>query len=283
MSALPESARVLHAHLHLMDRQVVREVDGRLLCKVDDLELADRANPYVKSILAGPLALGPRIGGWLGRLMVGATELLRPEEDPGPYRIRMHLVSNIGSAITVGGDPEPLALERWVRDHIIGPIPGSSGERPGKHSGERFDEHPAGHPGERPGKARPTHAGPTRLADIPDELRMSHLLDRVVIDPSGEVAGQVADVRLVQDGPLLGEATQALRVAGYIIAPSHTGQLFGYERARGGARPALVSAIIRRLHRNSVYATHEQLDPSTPDGPLKLRTPRDRLLSLTEL
>ncbi|WP_431899894.1 hypothetical protein [Nonomuraea sp. bgisy101] len=121
------AARTLHAQLHLLDRQVARADDGRLVCKVDDLELALDRNgcPYVTAILAGPLALGPRIGGVIGRLMVATTELFRPEEDPAPQRIAIREVAGIGSAITVGGDPQEAALERWARTRVIAPLSGS--------------------------------------------------------------------------------------------------------------------------------------------------------------
>ncbi|MFI6737639.1 hypothetical protein ACIBI9_32340 [Nonomuraea sp. NPDC050451] len=120
-------ARVLHAQLHLLDRQVVHDRDGRLVCKVDDLELAfdDQRRPYVTAILMGPLALGPRIGGVLGRLMTGVARLLGAQAPP---RIPMADVSRIASAVHVGGDLDRPALERWVRTHLVDPIPGASHE-----------------------------------------------------------------------------------------------------------------------------------------------------------
>ena len=43
--------------------------DGRMVGKVDDLELelAEDGTPYVTALLTGPRALGPRLGGRLGR------------------------------------------------------------------------------------------------------------------------------------------------------------------------------------------------------------------------
>ncbi|QFY07675.1 hypothetical protein GBF35_14150 [Nonomuraea phyllanthi] len=121
------AARVVHAQLHLLDRQVVRARDGRLVCKVDDLELAldDDGRPYVTAILMGPLALGPRVGGVLGRLMAGAARLLGATAPP---RIPMEHVSRIAGAVHVGGDLEPPALEHWVRTHLVEPIPGARHE-----------------------------------------------------------------------------------------------------------------------------------------------------------
>ncbi|MDP9867894.1 MULTISPECIES: hypothetical protein [Streptosporangium] len=120
-------ARVIHALLHLLDRQVMREDDEHLLCKVDDLELAldGDGRPYVTAVLAGPLALGPRVGGVPGRLMVAVTELLRSEEDPRPYRIDMAEVTAIGDAVKVTRGHQPLQLERWTAEHVISRIPGA--------------------------------------------------------------------------------------------------------------------------------------------------------------
>ncbi len=211
------TGRVLHAHLHLLDRQVVRAADGRLLCKVDDLEIEAGETPYITAILAGPLALGERLGGVIGRLMTGTTRLFRPEEDPAPQRIPMSLVSEIGSAVKVGSEVPEASLERWVRDHVIDPLPGSGTDDPGTP-----EPHPVRHP------------------ELPARDRLSSLVGRRVLDRDGAAVGQVADVQLTQDGPLLGETQQALRLSGLIVVPRHTGQLFGYERGPGGNSPALV-------------------------------------------
>ena len=121
------AGRELDLHLHLMDRQVI-DTDGRMVCKVDDLELRldEDGRPYVTAILAGPRALGPRIGGRLGR-WIGAIAT-RLAGSPDPPRIDFGLVVDIGSAVTVarghGGLPVA-ALEQWVDEHLIARIPGS--------------------------------------------------------------------------------------------------------------------------------------------------------------
>jgi sporulation protein YlmC with PRC-barrel domain len=259
----PATFRTLHAQLHLLDRQVVRADDGRLVCKVDDLEMTldEEARPYVTAILAGPLALGPRIGGVIGRLIVATTELFRPEENPAPPRIPMALVSDIGSAIKIGGDPEELALERWVRHNIIAPLPGSGD--PGAVS-----------------ETRRVHTG-----EATGRTRLSELIGRQVRDSSGESLGQVADVQLTQDGPLLEEVQHAFRVSGLIVVPRHTGQLFGYERGPGGQAPLLVKSLILRLHRGSRYVRWPQIEslPSSPAEPFRLSVPKTELAPLTDL
>lgn len=117
--------------LHLLDRQIV-DPDGELVAKVDDLELTpSRDDPrtlYVTALLVGPLALGPRLRGRLGRWVVAIARRLSDDAQPAPHRIDMALVQEIGSAITVSRRRTDLAvepLERWVGDHVVNRIPGS--------------------------------------------------------------------------------------------------------------------------------------------------------------
>jgi sporulation protein YlmC with PRC-barrel domain len=121
--------RTLDLHLHLMDRQVV-DPDGRMVCKVDDLELElDAAGrPYVTAILVGPRALGPRVGSRLGRWMAAVAARLAGPDRPIPPRIDFALVTEIGSAVKVARRVDELdvaPLEGWVHRHLVGRIPGS--------------------------------------------------------------------------------------------------------------------------------------------------------------
>lgn len=113
-------------------------------------------------------------------------------------------------------------------------------------------------------------------------MRMSELIGRVVHDAAGEVAGQVADVRLKQDGPMLGQVQHAFAVDGFVVVPRHTGQLFGYERAVANHGPWLVRALVRRLHRHSVFASWEQV-ADLDGGRVRLRVRRDALTPLREM
>lgn len=79
-------------------------------------------------------------------------------------------------------------------------------------------------------------------------MRLSELLHRRVVDADGREAGKVHDVRLVQDGPLLGTFGAALRVEGLIVGPAAVGARLGYRRA-GMDGPFLLAAPLRRLHR----------------------------------
>lgn len=64
-------------------------------------------------------------------------------------------------------------------------------------------------------------------------MRLNDLLGRRVLDADGDVIGGVADVRLVQDGPMLVSMQRALRVDGLIVVENRATRLFGYERHVG--------------------------------------------------
>ena len=92
----------LDAVLHLMDRQVV-DVDGRAVCKVDDVELVetDAGALIVTGLLAGPAALVPRFGGRLGAWALERWRLLGLQwaDRTEPYRIDLDDVERLGSAV----------------------------------------------------------------------------------------------------------------------------------------------------------------------------------------
>jgi len=116
----------------LLDRQIV-DRDGEPVGKVDDIELTTGADgvPYVSALLVGQQALGRRIGGWLGRLIENTARRLAPTPDAAPIRIPYDLVSRVDSAVNLSVHRELLAdppLETWLRDHLIGRIPGASHE-----------------------------------------------------------------------------------------------------------------------------------------------------------
>jgi hypothetical protein len=83
---------------------------------------------------------------------------------------------------------------------------------------------------------------------------------------------------------MLRDVQHAFRVAGLIVVPRHTGQLFGYERGPGGQAPYLVKMIVRRLHRGSRYVTWAQVgDLGSPPRPIRLAVSRSQTSSVTEL
>ena len=118
----PIAGRTLDAQLHLLDRQVL-DNDGVPVTTLDDLELSGPAMdvdlppgtpaPVITALLTGPV-LGTRIFG--GR--PPSSRLIRiPWKD----------VSDVGVVVRLGVSGENLEsgwVERWIRDKVIGRIPG---------------------------------------------------------------------------------------------------------------------------------------------------------------
>jgi hypothetical protein len=124
---------VLYADFHLLDRQVL-DRDGLLVCKIDDLELSDDSEdpddsaPRVTNVLVGPAALGPRIGGVVGDWFVAAHRRLHPDRDPAPASFPFALVTQVHEEVQLSVSKDLLDLSRteeWVRDHLVGRIPGA--------------------------------------------------------------------------------------------------------------------------------------------------------------
>jgi sporulation protein YlmC with PRC-barrel domain len=116
----------------LLDRQIL-DRDGQPVGKVDDVELTYDADgtARVTALLMGQQVLGDRIGGLLGRCIAGAARRLSDEPGKPPERIPIDLVAKVNSAVnlTVRRDLLPgQPLETWLRDHLIGRIPGAGHE-----------------------------------------------------------------------------------------------------------------------------------------------------------
>jgi sporulation protein YlmC with PRC-barrel domain len=115
----------------LLDRQIV-DRDGEPVGKVDDVELTYRDGvPYVGALLVGQQALGERIGGALGRWTAALARRMSEPPDRPPIRIGIDLVAGVDSAVHLSVARELLPdppLETWLRDHLIGRIPGASDE-----------------------------------------------------------------------------------------------------------------------------------------------------------
>jgi len=117
---LPEPARpaglLLDARLHLLDRQVV-DVDEVPTAIVDDLELTEsRDEP--RTLLVSALLSGPVLG---TRILGGRPPSSRL------HRVRWSHVAAVGTVVRLGvhGDQlDVLWVERWLRDRVIGRIPG---------------------------------------------------------------------------------------------------------------------------------------------------------------
>jgi sporulation protein YlmC with PRC-barrel domain len=106
----------LDALLHLLDRQVV-DCDGRMVGKVDDLELTEREDQRldVTGILTGPAALVPRLGGNHDRGALVWWQRLAPARGDRdvPGWIDLDDVDALGSGVTL----------KVRRDQLVRPQP----------------------------------------------------------------------------------------------------------------------------------------------------------------
>jgi hypothetical protein len=110
------AGRVLDARLHLLDRQLV-DVDEVPVFAIDDVELAAPSDGspdlVVTAVLSGPVLATRVFGG-------------RPPRDR-LHRVRWSHVTDVGTVVRLGVHGERLDVlwvERWLRDHVIGRIPG---------------------------------------------------------------------------------------------------------------------------------------------------------------
>jgi hypothetical protein len=129
------TGRVLYAALELLDHQL-RDRHGALCGNVDDLELErspETGELYATALVAGPGALLQRMGRRrLGRWIERTTRLV-DDADRHPTLIPLSLAARIGPNIDLAVDAEDLgtfATERWVRDHVIGHVPGNRHDAP---------------------------------------------------------------------------------------------------------------------------------------------------------
>ncbi|MFF0267694.1 hypothetical protein [Kribbella sp. NPDC004536] len=93
-----ESARVLHAQLHLLDRQLIDQADGHLAGKIDDVELDLGTDPPVVAALIS-----------------------------GRERITARRIADIDTAVTISAEGLNLDYyDDWIEAHVVDKIPGAS-------------------------------------------------------------------------------------------------------------------------------------------------------------
>ena len=110
-------------------RPADRRPDGLLVGKVDDVGFAFDAQgvPYLAYLLTGQGALGQRIGGRVGRLLVALADRFT-EGASTPLRIPFDQVARIDSAVRLRARADELPrppVETWLRRHLIDRIPGA--------------------------------------------------------------------------------------------------------------------------------------------------------------
>ena len=112
-------------------------------------------------------------------------------------------------------------------------------------------------------------------------MRASDLLGARVEDSGGAGVGTVSDIRMVQDGPVLGTWGAAFRVEGLVVSARNTGSFLGYERGNVH-RPWLVATVVKLLHRDAVFVPWEDVS-SCDDRVVRVRRPRADLPRVPEL
>jgi sporulation protein YlmC with PRC-barrel domain len=125
------TGRIVHANLHLLDRQIVSKADGRLVAKVDDVEFDLAAPvPHVTALLTGPGALGRRLPGLVGRFVLAVYSRLHRDPVPDANRIPAARIVDITSAVIIDSthDLHVDGFGQWVDDQIISRLPGSRHE-----------------------------------------------------------------------------------------------------------------------------------------------------------
>ncbi|WP_456698590.1 hypothetical protein [Aeromicrobium sp. P5_D10] len=225
----------------LLDRQIVSS-DGAMIAKVDDIEVAEHDSRLIVSgLLVGPGALGPRLGGVLGELVVDSWSRLARRSPQEPRRIDYTHVSGLATVLTLDRSRRQIeidGLETWTRVHLIDALPGA-GHDPQSSSDDRTPDSMA--------------TGPD---DTGDRHRFSRLAGMRVILRDGTAHDLVTDVRLAQ-GPVRGHLP-TLTVDGMIVGRNRPGTLFGYDRnCQQG--PWLIQQILRWVHRHAGYVDWSEI------------------------
>jgi sporulation protein YlmC with PRC-barrel domain len=110
-------------------------------------------------------------------------------------------------------------------------------------------------------------------------MKLSDLLSREVVSIHGEAVGYVADVRLVQDGPLIGAYAASLRLDGFIVVSRRPPRLLGYDRSVG---PAYVQAAIRLLVGDPIFVSWQSVQSIDHDV-VTITPDRNQLTRLRDL
>jgi sporulation protein YlmC with PRC-barrel domain len=110
-------------------------------------------------------------------------------------------------------------------------------------------------------------------------MRLSDLLEHEVVDQTGRSWGQVHDVRLVADGPLLPSRLAAFRIHGLVAGRGSLGTRLGYTpRGPGGDTvtrgPLPLKLLFQWLHRNAVYIPWQAVT-AVEDSAIRVTSPAD--------
>ena len=246
----------LDALHQLLDRQIV-DTHGRMVAKVDDVELQERPGGRlaVTALLTGPGALGPRLGGALGALTSRSWSRLTGNRPTDSNRIDYTSLSAVQTTIRLAVPHTAVAvdgLEEWVRTRIIDALPGA-GEGPVlSNRGVTAED-----PDERYRNLSPATREAAPEPD-PSAHRLNDLLGMHVRFADGSDGDQVTDLRLVPGDRIVGLLNE-LVIDGLIIGRRRPGTLFGYDR-NPSQGPWLIRVVIRFLHRRTGYLEWTDVD-----------------------
>lgn len=107
-------------------------------------------------------------------------------------------------------------------------------------------------------------------------MRVSELFEMTVTDADGMPLGKVIDVRVIQNGRLLG-AKNALQVEGLIVGRHKVAARLGYDRYEQHG-PPLVRWLVGRLVRHNRFLPWS--DVTLQDGGIKANGPLQQIPQL---
>lgn len=237
--------------LRLLDHQVVG-AEGELVGNVEDLVLERVGDDVVVvGLVLGTQGWARRQPGLIGHWVESVWRRLHRQEDPRPTTLALRHVEHLDSAVHVDAAATRWSLatsdlERWLRRHLIAPIPGS---------GVDGDDVPDPEDEDAPAVA------PTPLEE-PGRSRLSELLGTPVVDASGTAHGRVIEVHAAP-ATVRGEAVLRL------VSLTHGDRLVGSGLGYGDAAhqgPLALAALVRWWHR------HDRVTPwgevlEVPAGP----------------
>jgi hypothetical protein len=93
-------------------------------------------------------------------------------------------------------------------------------------------------------------------------MRAADILGAEVVGPDGARLGMVLEIRLVQDGPMLG-ADCALRIHGFVVGKRWLASHLGYDRANVNG-PALVNAVVQWLTKDNRFLAWDDVAQLAP-------------------
>ncbi len=269
MSAISDDPTYIS--LRLLDRRVV-DADGEPLGRVNDLAFEQPAHgpPRLVSILMGPEALGARLGGVLGDI-VSAAGRLRTDGANQP-EVAIADLASVGVEVRLKAHRDDLPFPRsegWVREHVIGRIPGarrssSSDETPGESGSGRGES--------RPGTS---HTDPSHDSDTTARrVLASALLGTSVVDRDGHEIGKLHDLRLRTE-------RDEHRVEGLVAGPGVIAERLGYTYGEVSG-PWLLVVLMRHLAKRTRYIPWDDIVETTAEQ-IVARNTQDAYRSLAEI